>query len=154
MSACRARQYDLLLMDCQMPQLDGFSATRMIRQLEADGKHVPIVALTANVMSGEREKCLAAGMDDYLAKPVRAEALLRKVKQWMVAAQDGGSDSRILEEFQAGLISLRDDGLTDDDIAELVAISQVRLCELRTSLVKPPAFRKTMQKLLHVPLIQ
>ena len=133
-AAYRAQHYDLLLMDCQMPLLDGFSATRAIRQLEPPGKHVPIVALTANVMSSERDKCLAAGMDDYLAKPVRAEALLRKVKQWLTAGQDDRSNSQIALELQTGLTSLREDGLADDDIGDLVAMSCERISELRQSL--------------------
>ncbi len=82
LAACRSHQYDVVLMDCQMPELDGLAATRMIRKSEPPGKYVPIIALTANVMNDERERCLAAGMDDYLAKPVRAEVLLAKVKHW------------------------------------------------------------------------
>ena len=133
-AACRARSYDLLLMDCQMPQLDGFSATRIIRQLEPQGKHVPIIALTANVLNGERERCLAAGMDDYLAKPVRAEALLRKVKQWFSGSQRDDATAHITQEFQAGLKGLSDDGLTNEDIVDLIAISRARLTELRVLL--------------------
>jgi signal transduction histidine kinase/DNA-binding response OmpR family regulator len=133
-AAYRARHYDLLLMDCQMPLLDGFSATRTIRELESLGRHVPIIALTANVMSSERDKCLAAGMDDYLAKPVRAEALLRKVKHWLASAQDNKSNLQIAQELQTGLRGLRDDGLTDEDITGLIAISSERLSVVRKSL--------------------
>ncbi|MEO6596215.1 MAG: response regulator [Planctomycetota bacterium] len=65
-----------MLMDVQMPRLDGYAATKMIREQEgSSGRHVPIIAMTANAMEQERQRCLEAGMDDYLAKPVRPEEL-------------------------------------------------------------------------------
>jgi CheY-like chemotaxis protein len=68
--------YDLVFMDCQMPEMDGFEATRLVRQKEmVTGRHVPIVAMTAHAMQGDRENCLAAGMDDYIAKPVQQQQL-------------------------------------------------------------------------------
>ena len=72
--------FDLILMDVQMPQMGGFEATALIRQKEElTGRHIPIVAMTAHAMAGDRERCLDAGMDDYLAKPVAASSLLEMV---------------------------------------------------------------------------
>ncbi len=83
-AAVMQTEYSLVLMDCQMPQMDGFEATRTIRKLEeTSGRHVPIIAMTAQAMSGDREDCLAAGMDDYISKPVTASKLQEVLKRWL-----------------------------------------------------------------------
>ncbi len=75
--------YDVILMDCQMPEMDGFDATREIRRREVvHGMRTPIVALTANALEGDRERCLSCGMDDYMSKPVKIEALQTMLEKW------------------------------------------------------------------------
>ncbi|GLH69555.1 hypothetical protein GETHPA_10880 [Geothrix rubra] len=75
--------YDLVLMDCQMPEMDGFEASRRIRARERGSRRLPIVAMTANAMVGDRERCLEAGMDDYIPKPVRMDDLRRALSRWL-----------------------------------------------------------------------
>jgi PAS domain S-box-containing protein len=77
-------RFDLIFMDCQMPRMDGYEASRRIRQFEDkqdEGMHIPIIAITANAMQGDREKCIDAGMDDYIAKPVKKEALFEMLRR-------------------------------------------------------------------------
>jgi signal transduction histidine kinase/CheY-like chemotaxis protein len=81
--------YDLILMDCQMPELNGYDATGEIRQREPADRRVPIIALTASALAGERERCLLAGMDDHLAKPFQREELARMLTRWLPAERPG-----------------------------------------------------------------
>jgi signal transduction histidine kinase/CheY-like chemotaxis protein len=87
LSALERTRFDLVLMDCQMPEMDGFEATRRVREKE-QGKatHMPIVAMTANAMAGDREQCLAAGMDDYIAKPFNPGELVTVIEKWTLRA--------------------------------------------------------------------
>jgi CheY-like chemotaxis protein len=89
-AAALAHLPDAVLMDWQMPGMDGLEATRRLRATWPAGTPAPpIVALTANTMPGDREQCLAAGMDDYLAKPYRADILVAKIQQWLAARGQG-----------------------------------------------------------------
>ena len=88
-SAVKAKHYDLVFMDCMMPDMDGYDATRRIRSMERESEgHLPVVALTANAMRGDRERCLASGMDDYLCKPIDPEAMIRMVHKWRLRHDD------------------------------------------------------------------
>ena len=73
--------YDIVFMDCQMPVMDGYEATQRIRQREGQNGHLPIVAMTANAMEGDRERCLAAGMDDYISKPIAKPTLVQALER-------------------------------------------------------------------------
>jgi CheY-like chemotaxis protein len=88
-SAFRTNNFDLILMDCQMPEMDGFDATREIRKLEA-GSHsrIPIIALTANAMKEDEAKCKEVGMDDYLSKPTKKEKLGSLISKWLMAKEE------------------------------------------------------------------
>ena len=89
LDALRTGKFDLVLMDLQMPEMDGFAATREIRKAEQGGQdHLPVIAMTAHAMKGDREECLAAGMDDYLAKPINSEDLRHVIERVMMARKE------------------------------------------------------------------
>ena len=122
LEAVARETFDLILMDGQMPEMDGFEATRRIRELEeATGAHTRIVAMTAHAMAGDRERCLAAGMDDYVSKPLRKEDLLRAV--------DGAGAVAVEDKSETTFPSGREELLSQCDgdeelVSELVSIFQ------------------------------
>ncbi len=82
-SILESQPIDLIMMDCQMPIIDGFEATRKIRQSHAAYSNIPIIAVTANAMTGDSVRCINAGMNDYIKKPIHREVVERKVTRWL-----------------------------------------------------------------------
>ncbi|MEE9322396.1 MAG: response regulator [Granulosicoccus sp.] len=119
---CGAKSYDIILMDCQMPETDGFEATRAIKAEGGCNASTPVIALTANAMEGDRERCIESGMDDYLSKPVSQSDLLLILEKWHhpVVAQvvDSGSAEVLNEKFDAQNHS-QTPALQDADVAKV-----------------------------------
>ena len=92
--AWQSGRYHAILMDCQMPILDGYETTRKIREQEGDGRHVPIIALTAHAMKGADNECRAAGMDDYLSKPIDKEQLQKILNRWLNDAEESSPEEK------------------------------------------------------------
>jgi CheY-like chemotaxis protein len=140
-------------MDCQMPEMDGFEATKAIRAREhVDGGHVPIIAMTANAMEGDRERCLNAGMDDYISKPIKPEDLIAISKKWlnkdMAPPDEAEPDLDLSTPAPAsGLIDLRellevtdgDSAFLKDLLRQFLAEVPNRLTTLKTALEQSDA---------------
>ena len=158
----RGAEVDMILMDCQMPVMDGYAATRVWREHERrSGGHVPIVAMTANVMPGDREKCLDSGMDDYLAKPVSIDELAQALRKWggtsakavlssrPVADRREGNDRRMLDrKFVAKKGESKDRRMLDRGIvAELREVMEDGFDELvETYLNNSPELMEALQR--------
>jgi len=83
LQALATRRYAAVLMDCQMPEMDGYEATKQLRRNEGNDWHTPVIAMTAHAMKHDREKCLAAGMDDYISKPMRRQVFVETLRRWI-----------------------------------------------------------------------
>ena len=133
--AVAQRSYDLIFMDCQMPDVDGFEATRRIRRLEAGtGKHVPIIAMTANVFTEDRDACLAAGMDDHIGKPVTLDTIRQVLARWswLRPSAGGPRPTPALAAPPVDLARLRQ--ICGHDEAELRSLASVALTAMREQL--------------------
>jgi two-component system sensor histidine kinase/response regulator len=140
--ACRRSRYDAVLMDSQMPVLDGFAATRQIRELEGEDRRTPIIAMTASAMKGDRERHLEAGMDDYVTKPVTPEALGAALRRWVktpegalapAPAPGAPSGDDVLDEvIVQSLLSVDEDGtLIEEVVSTFLRLAPLRLADLR-----------------------
>ena len=116
--AMTRRSYDAVLMDCQMPEMDGFTATGEIRRREGASRHTPVIAMTAGAMVGDRERCLDAGMDDYLAKPVKPADVEVVLSRWIRHEPDEHVPDSV-EPPSAAVISSADDVLDPNRLEEL-----------------------------------
>ncbi|MEK7196666.1 MAG: response regulator, partial [Nitrospirota bacterium] len=87
------KNYDIIFMDIQMPVMDGFEATRLIREKEKDRRHSIIVAMTAHALKGDRERCIVAGMDDYISKPINPQEMFSVIKKWVKAGAEDTAES-------------------------------------------------------------
>ncbi len=115
--------YDLVLMDCQMPHMDGYEATAKIRWREGRAKHTPIVAMTAHALDGDRAKCLAAGMDDYISKPVNPEELGRLLECFFARTSEKAGSERTSSDPPVDLARLRlAIGDDPDEVREILGI--------------------------------
>ena len=154
--AVAKQRYHVVFMDCQMPVMDGFAATRAIRQQEGDGHHTRIVALTANAMAGDRERCLSAGMDDYLSKPIQSrefEAAIRRGDQLVATRAPAATETQTADDFDGAVLSALMDATDLDTVQAVVEMFREEipkaLADLRAAAVNgdPVALGRTAHRL-------
>ncbi len=116
LAAAQTGQYPVVLMDCQMPGMDGYEATRRLREHEGDRRHTVVIAVTAHAMPGERERAVDAGMDDYISKPISASALEKVLERWTESA---------LRVSSIGHSSAPPDAMLDPDVVVSAAVARL-----------------------------
>jgi PAS domain S-box-containing protein len=129
--------YDLVFMDCQMPEMDGYEATAEIRRMEGGSKRTPIVAMTAHALAGDREKSISAGMDDHVTKPVKAEELARVLEKFFALPGSESPSAVDLSTSEAAPVDLKQlHEALGDDPEEILEILNLYCTEMGKSLIK------------------
>ena len=156
--AMESVDFDIIFMDCQMPQMDGFEATAEIRRRETNGRRTTIVAMTANALEGDREKCIAAGMDDYLSKPVKSGVLNEMLGRWLKppgaqthSIEKNGNSRSVNPSAIASLREMQQEGKPDfvTEVIDLfLADAALQLDELRAALAADDSEER--QRLAHL----
>jgi CheY-like chemotaxis protein len=150
LDALQEKSYPLVFMDCQMPVLDGYQAARAIRVRESGQAHVPIIAVTAHAFEGEREKVLAAGMDDYIAKPIKQTVLLEALQRWW-PREEGGAESEAAAEpaRRASSQPAFDLGLSEAVLSVFLRIVPEQIAELERAIASedPQLLKQIAHKL-------
>lgn len=153
----RAARFDIILMDCQMPNMDGFEATRRIRAMELPGQHTPILALTAQALAGDDDECRRAGMDDYLTKPVERRLLIAKLERLLansspVSVREAASTSSSLASTSTSAVSASSVRTklpeNDNDVAQIRDF----IADFRVQVGADPAQRVIHAFLTNAPL--
>jgi PAS domain S-box-containing protein len=131
LAATERAAYDLILMDCQLPGLDGLEATELIRARDGAARHPVIVALTANATADDRARCLAAGMDDYLPKPIRRATLRPVLERWLSSGREGSRARAVAGVVELDGVAGSSDGQAgadpvDDGLLDLAALAEIR----------------------------
>ncbi|MCH7895452.1 MAG: response regulator [candidate division NC10 bacterium] len=143
-------RYDLVFMDCQMPEMDGYEATEEIRKQDGGARDTPIIAMTAHAMQGDRERCLTAGMDDYISKPLRSEELAAMLENWILRSEgapeeadagttpDGAIDATVLADLHEAQEEGEPDFITEL-IDEFLTVAPRQLGALRNAVTQEDA---------------
>lgn len=134
LEALSRNSYDLVFMDCHMPAIDGFEATQELRRREGSGRRTPVVALTASVVDRDRDRCLAAGMDDFVVKPVSHAELLRVLARWVLDAAPPPLDVKALE-----LVRQASDDVLQEVIGIYLAQAPAQVASIREAVARGDA---------------
>ncbi len=144
LEACEKSSYDIILMDCELPGIDGFEATRLIRQMEALKKQPVIIAMTAHAMVGDDIRCINAGMDDYMSKPVDRNALIQRIHKWM---SSDNQDFFLMQVENFSKASGLDREFCEELILDFIVSAEETIATIQISLMENDL--KTAGDLLH-----